>query len=51
MLEEALKRNDMKYTRIDGSLTLEQRKAIIQRFQSESDVKVMLLSFGSGSVG
>ena len=50
-LASALSRQRLQYARIDGSLTLEQRRAAINRFQSEQDLKIMLLSFGSGSVG
>ena len=39
------------FVRIDGSCSLEQRKISLNRFQSECDIKVMLLSIGSGSVG
>ena len=41
----------MAYTRIDGGLNLDQRRRAIESFQSEPDLKIMLLSFGSGSVG
>ena len=47
----ALSRQGLQFARIDGSLSLEQRRAAINRFQSEQDLKIMLLSFGSGSVG
>ena len=50
-LEYALSSRNMAYARIDGSLGLDQRKAAIERFQSEPDLRIMLLSFGSGSVG
>lgn len=50
-LEVALSSRCMAYTRIDGSLALEQRRTAVHRFQSEPDLKIMLLSFGSGSVG
>ena len=41
----------MAYARIDGSLDLNQRRRAIEIFQSEPDLRIMLLSFGSGSVG
>ena len=50
-LASALLNQRLRYARIDGSLTLDQRRAAINRFQSEQDLKIMLLSFGSGSVG
>ncbi|MCJ1230293.1 hypothetical protein MMC12_006965 [Toensbergia leucococca] len=50
-LELALSDRGMSYVRIDGSLSLEQRRSTINRFQVEPDLKVILLSTGSGSVG
>lgn len=50
-LASALSRQRLQYARIDGSLTLDQRRAAINRFQSEQELRIMLLSFGSGSVG
>lgn len=47
----ALSSRNMAYARIDGSLDLNQRRRAIERFQSEPDLRIMLLSFGSGSVG
>lgn len=47
----ALSSRNMASARIDGSLGLDQRRRAIERFQSESDLRIMLLSFGSGSVG
>jgi SNF2 family DNA or RNA helicase len=41
----------MKYARIDGSLTTEKRRAVIAEFQKLPDLRIMLLSYGSGSVG
>ena len=51
VLASALSGQRLQYARIDGSLTLEQRRAAINGFQSEQDLKIMLLTFGSGSVG
>ena len=50
-LASVLSRQGFQFVRIDGSLSLEQRRAAINRFQSEQDLKIMLLSSGSGSVG
>ena len=47
----ALSSRNMAYERIDGSLGLHQRRTAIERFQSERDLRIMLLSFGSGAVG
>jgi SNF2 family DNA or RNA helicase len=50
-LGQTLNGSNMQYARIDGSLTLDQRRNAIQSFQAEPGIKVMLLTFGSGSVG
>lgn len=47
----ALSSRSMAYTRIDGGLNLDQRRRAIESFQSEPDLKILLLSFGSGAVG
>ena len=50
-IECALSSHGMTFARIDGSLSLPQRIAAIKRFQSDPALRIMLLSFGSGSVG
>ncbi|SLM38846.1 Zinc finger, RING/FYVE/PHD-type [Lasallia pustulata] len=50
-LQRVLTDQGLPFVRIDGSCSLEQRRISINRFQSERDIKVMLLSIGSGSVG
>lgn len=50
-LASALSTRNMSYVRIDGSLGLDQRRRVIERFQSEPNLRIMLLTFGSGSVG
>lgn len=50
-LEWALSSRNMAHARIDGSLGLDQRRRAIERFQSEPDLNIILLSFGTGSVG
>lgn len=50
-VQRALIHQGMQFVRIDGSCSLEQRSVAIERFQTERDLKVMLLSIGSGSVG
>ncbi|KAL6721440.1 hypothetical protein ACLMJK_000543 [Lecanora helva] len=50
-LERCLSRKKMKSVRIDGSVSLDQRRTAIECFQSDDSVKIMLLTFGSGSVG
>ena len=47
----ALTSRSMAFARIDGSLNLDQRRRAMESFQSEPDLRIMLLSFGSGSVG
>lgn len=47
----ALASHNMPFVRIDGSQSLGDRASNISRFQSEPDLKIMLLSTGCGSVG
>jgi SNF2 family DNA or RNA helicase len=50
-VENGLNEHNIKAVKIDGSSTREQRGVIMQQFQEDRDVKVMLLTYASGSVG
>ena len=50
-VESALMNHHISYSRIDGSRSLEQRRVAIDCFQTDPDLRIMLLSFGTGSVG
>lgn len=50
-IESDLLSHHMSYSRIDGSRSLEQRRAAIHSFKTNPDLRIMLLSFGTGSVG
>ena len=50
-LEQQLKRLKLPFVRIDGSLSLEQRRILVTRFSENPKIQIMLLSYGSGSVG
>lgn len=39
------------FARIDGTCSLDERASIIDRFQADPDVRIMLLSIKCGSVG
>lgn len=49
--EKALECRRMHYVRIDGSLTVEQRRTVIHQFNTVPETRILLLSYGSGSVG
>lgn len=51
MLESALSSHRLSYSRIDGSRSLEQRSAAIHDFKTDPGLRIMLLTFGTGSVG
>ena len=51
MLESALSSHRLSYSRIDGSRSLEKRSAAIHSFKTDPGVRIMLLTFGTGSVG
>ncbi|KAH6692846.1 P-loop containing nucleoside triphosphate hydrolase protein [Leptodontidium sp. MPI-SDFR-AT-0119] len=50
-LEEALSYNGQRYARIDGSLSVEQRRIVIHQFNTVPEIRILLLSYGAGSVG
>jgi SNF2 family DNA or RNA helicase len=41
----------MQFVRIDGGMTLEQRRDAIILFEREPDIRIMLLTLGTGAVG
>jgi DNA repair protein RAD5 len=47
----ALDKSSIKYSRIDGSMSLQNRIAAVQAFNSEPSTKVMMLSLKAGGVG
>lgn len=51
LVEVALRQNDLRYERIDGSASDMQRREAIERFRKDADVRILLASFGSAGVG
>jgi non-specific serine/threonine protein kinase len=52
LIEEDLKKENIKYLRIDGSVSIKNRKIIVQAFQDpQSDIQVLLLSLKTGGIG
>ena len=51
LLEVPIGRAYMKYARLDGSMTSDQRTQAVKKFQKERDCKVLLLSLCAGNVG
>jgi len=47
----ALDKADIKYSRIDGSMSLQNRVAAVQAFNTDSSTTVMMLSLKAGGVG
>ncbi|KAH7324014.1 SNF2 family N-terminal domain-containing protein [Rhexocercosporidium sp. MPI-PUGE-AT-0058] len=50
-LGKALSYNGQLYARIDGSLSVEQRRTVIHQFNTVPEIRILLLSYGAGSVG
>ncbi|KUJ21499.1 uncharacterized protein LY89DRAFT_436506 [Mollisia scopiformis] len=50
-LEEALSHHGQLYVRIDGSLSIEQRRTVIYQFNTVPEIRILLLSYGTGSFG
>ncbi|KAE9372536.1 hypothetical protein N431DRAFT_375776 [Stipitochalara longipes BDJ] len=46
-----LKSRNIAFVRIDGSHTLPQRKWILEVFQKDSEIKILLMTTGTGAVG
>lgn len=51
ILEEDLKKNGMKYLRLDGSTPVGKRKKLVEEFQSETGPSIFLLSLKAGGQG
>lgn len=51
LLETALQEHNIRFLRLDGSMTLEQRGTVMLQFKISLDIKVLLLTYASGSVG
>eukprot|EP01135_Chromosphaera_perkinsii_P004187 Nk52_evm6s271 gene=Nk52_evmTU6s271 len=50
LIEEALKRNDLGFVRLDGSMTQSQRQVVLREF-STTDTQIFLISLRAGGVG
>ncbi|KAF8857758.1 hypothetical protein BDZ45DRAFT_674506 [Acephala macrosclerotiorum] len=51
VLGTALQEHSLQFLRLDGSMTLEQRGTVMLQFKTSLDIKVLLLTYASGSVG
>lgn len=51
LIEIALGRENMRFARVDGSMTLQQREVALASFRTDPLVNILLISIGSGSVG
>lgn len=51
LVEVALKRSGIKYLRFDGQVAQKHRANILQQFESDPEVKVLLLSISCGAIG
>lgn len=48
---DLLANNDIHFLRIDGKVTGDKRQRIVNRFQNDSSITIMLLTTGAGGVG
>lgn len=51
LIESELKFRSVRYTRLDGQLSPAKRSSALQKFQSNPDVLVFLVSLSCGGVG
>lgn len=51
LLQPALSARGMQCVRIEGAMSLEQRRVAIEKFEGDPNVRIMLLTLGTGAVG
>ena len=51
LIGQALRDENIEFTRFDGGNTVEQRKIVIDIFRASPTVNILLVTIGSGSVG
>jgi SNF2 family DNA or RNA helicase len=51
LLEGLLQQRDIRFLRIDGRVTYNERLRILALFSEDPDIAVLLMSIGTGSVG
>ncbi|KAI0536612.1 SNF2 family N-terminal domain-containing protein [Xylaria digitata] len=51
LLEGLLQQRDIRFRRIDGRVSYDERLRILDRFSKDPDIAVLLMSIGTGSVG
>lgn len=51
MIRKALDAKEIRYVRIDGSMSLPKREASLRQFRENDDIKVILMTISCGGVG
>ena len=51
LIEHALDENDFRFVRLDGSMSLKARSAVLTAFQNEPDITILLVSIKAGGQG
>lgn len=51
VVEAALKQADIRAIRFDGKVPQRERQGVIDRFRSDSSIRVILLTLSCGAVG
>ena len=51
LVGDILKDDGVRYCRVDGSLSLSQRKSVLSDFRDNSDIGVLIMTLGTGAVG
>jgi SWI/SNF-related matrix-associated actin-dependent regulator of chromatin subfamily A3 len=51
LVGELFAANEVRYCRVDGSLSLGRRKTVLSEFQRNHEVGVLLMTLGTGAVG
>ena len=51
LIEHALDENDFRFVRLDGSMSLKARKAVLNAFQDDPEITILLVSIKAGGQG
>jgi SNF2 family DNA or RNA helicase len=51
LIEHALDENDFRFVRLDGSMSLKARSSVLNAFQSDPDITILLVSIKAGGQG
>lgn len=51
LIETAFREAEITSVRLDGTLSLKERKSVLKDFETKPNISVLLISIGTGSLG